>query len=176
MCFGRLPAAVDYVMPSVMDYVPGDPKPGLFVRDEGHGQCIVSLHSNEALEPPVDDPDSYVESVDGDFVERCAGRLLERFPDLDDLGLTEGWTGLYPVSPDGNAIVGPNPSRAGVIDAGGLGGVGIMLSPAIGRIVAEWIVFGEPRAVEGADVLLGDRFADRGRADASRRQDEAPTS
>lgn len=154
LCFGRLPEAVDYVLPSVVDAAFGDGEPGLFIRDAGDGQCVVGLHSDAALEPSA----AHAQRVDHDFGARCAERLLARFPGLAGIGLREGWAGLYPVSADGQAIVGPNVYRAGVIDAGGLGGVGIMLSPAIGRLAAEWIVFGEPRAVAGADALLQDRF------------------
>lgn len=158
VCLGRFPEPLDQPMPFVMDYVLGDPKPGLWLRDEGHGQFLAGLHSNEPLEPPVDDPDGYVKSVDGEFVEDVAMRLLERFSSVPELGLKEGWTGLYPTSPDGQVIVGPHPEAERVIVAAGLGGVGIMLSPVIGSLVADFAISGESTAVSEAGRLSPGRF------------------
>jgi sarcosine oxidase subunit beta len=63
-------------------------------------------------------------------------------------------------------IVGPFAGQPGVIAACGLGGVGVMLSPIVGRLAAEWIVHGEPRTIPGARVLSPDRFSrDRVAAD-----------
>jgi sarcosine oxidase subunit beta len=159
VCLGKFPAPLDHAMPFVMDYVPGDPEPGLWLRDEGHGQFLAGLHSNEPLEPPVDDPDRYVKTVDDEFVVDVASRLLERFASMPELGLRAGWTGLYPTSPDGQVMVGLHPRAEQVVVAAGLGGVGIMLSPAIGMMVAELAVTGTCTTVSDAGRLSPARFA-----------------
>ena len=59
---------------------------------------------------------------------------------------------------------GPWPTRpdrerrpANVMVVAGLGGVGIMLAPVLGRIAAEWIVQGHPTVVQDAERLLPGR-------------------
>lgn len=158
VCLGKFPAPLGHAMPFVMDYVPGNPEPGLWLRDEGHDQFLAGLHSNEPLEPPVEDPDRYVKTVDDEFVVDVASRLLERFASLPDLGLKAGWTGLYPTSPDGQVMVGLHPRAEQVVVAAGLGGVGIMLSPVIGTMVAELAVTGECTTVSDAGRLSPGRF------------------
>lgn len=158
VCLGKFPEPLGHPMPFVMDYVPGDPKPGLWLRDEGHDQFLAGLHSNEPLEPPVDDPDGYVKTVDDEFIEDVAVRLMERLASIPELGLKAGWTGLYPTSPDGQAMVGPHPEAERVIVAAGLGGVGIMLSPVLGSLVAEFAVDGDATAVSDVARLSPGRF------------------
>lgn len=159
VCLGKFPAPLGHAMPFVMDYVLGDPEPGLWLRDEGHGQFLAGLHSNEPLEPPVDDPNRYVKTVDDEFVIDVASRLLERFASLPELGLRAGWTGLYPTSPDGQAMVGLHHEAPQVVVAAGLGGVGIMLAPAVAMMVAELAVTGECTTVSDAGRLSPGRFA-----------------
>jgi sarcosine oxidase, subunit beta len=141
-----------YVMPSVMLYTPHTGDNGLYFRHERPGQMIAGLHSEEALEE-VGDPDRYARGADEEFLVGVAEKISDRLPSLADSSLAHGWSGLYPVSPDGVPQVGPHPADATVISAGGAGGSGIQLSPVLGELVADWIVHGEPRAVSGGDAL-----------------------
>ncbi len=151
----HLPHELSYTVPSVMDYTPGAGTPGLYFRHERPGQLIAGLHTEEALEP-VADPDRYAHGADPEFLEAVAEKLAARLPSLAAARLAHGWAGLYPVSPDGLPQVGPLPGHPGAILAGGAGGSGIQLSPAIGELVADWVLVGEPRAVAGAARLAPD--------------------
>jgi sarcosine oxidase subunit beta len=151
-----IPQKLDYLMPSVMDYIPHSGNNGLYFRHEREGQLIAGLHTEE-VQHGVPDPDSYARGADQEFLEVVAEKLLYRLPAFSEAGLGNGWAGLYPVSPDGMPQVGPNPGAETVISAGGAGGSGIQLSPVIGEMVAECIVDGEPKAVAGADRLLPGR-------------------
>ncbi|HEY3830066.1 MAG TPA: FAD-binding oxidoreductase [Solirubrobacteraceae bacterium] len=148
----HLPHELSYVMPSVTDYTPGSGKSGLYFRHERPGQLIAGLHTEEALEP-VEDPDRYARGVDPDLLELLAAELAARLPPLAAARLAHGWAGLYPVSPDGLPQVGPAAGNPSVILAGGAGGSGIQLSPALGELVADWILTGGPRAVTAAACL-----------------------
>jgi sarcosine oxidase, subunit beta len=152
----HLAQELSYIMPSVMDYTPHSGDTGLYFRHERPGQLIAGLHSEEALEE-VTNPDSYARSADAEFLEGVAEKITDRLPSLADSSLAHGWAGLYPVSPDGIPQVGPNPGRESVITAAGAGGSGIQLSPVIGELVADWIVHGEARAVDGGDRLAPGR-------------------
>jgi sarcosine oxidase subunit beta len=146
----HLPYELPYVMPSVMDYTPGSGERGLYFRHEGPGRLIAGLHGEEALDP-VADPDSYVRQADEEFLEELAGRLASRLPGLEASSLAGGWAGLYPASEGGRPLVGP--LEPGLIVAGGAGGAGIQLSPVLGELAADWVLYGEPRAVTGGREL-----------------------
>jgi sarcosine oxidase, subunit beta len=149
----HLPEPLGYVMPSVMDYTPGSGHSGLYFRHERPGQLVAGLHTEEALED-VADVDDYARSARPDFLEAVAELLSDRLPGLaDGAALAHGWAGLYPLSADGLPQVGPVPGNETVISAAGAGGSGIQLSPAIGELVADWILDGRPRAVAGAEAL-----------------------
>ena len=151
---GRSPG---YVMPCVMDYIPHSGEIGLYFRHERDGHLIGGLHSEEASENTFVDPENYGRSVDHDFMEGVAQKLSVRLPGFPDASLGGGWTGIYPVSPDGVPQAGPSPEDPRVMIAGGAGGSGIQLSPSLGRVVAEWTIDGSVSAFEGAEQLLPGR-------------------
>ncbi|MHB8629452.1 MAG: NAD(P)/FAD-dependent oxidoreductase [Aggregatilineales bacterium] len=144
----KLPRTLSYMMPEVMDYVPGSGLWGLYFRHETFDLLLGGLQTEEPLEPSVD-PDSYDRSIDFAYLGDLSERLHHRLPRLSGATVGRGWTGLYPTSPDGLPQVGPT-DRSKIIAACGVGGVGIQLSPIVGRLVAEWIVLGRVRTVEDA--------------------------
>jgi len=154
----HLPRRLDSLMPSVMDYIPASGELGLYFRHESPTSLIAGLHTEEALHDIVD-PDDYGRSGEQEFMHEVARRLAHRLPGLRGARLGGLWAGLYPVSPDGSPAVGPYRERPGVVAALGAGGSGLQSSPALGRLAAEWIVFGEPRCIAGAEALLPDRPA-----------------
>jgi glycine/D-amino acid oxidase-like deaminating enzyme len=152
----HLPRALEYVMPSVMDYIPASGDFGLYFRHESPEHLIAGLHTEEAIHDLVD-PDNFGRADEQDYMERVAERFGHRLPGLADARLGNVWAGLYPISPDGLPIVGPFEVRDGVFAVAGAGGSGLQQSPALGRLAAEWIVYGEPRSLGGAEVLRPER-------------------
>jgi sarcosine oxidase subunit beta len=148
----RLPAALGYVMPSVMDYVPASGGFGVYFRDEGPGRMVAGLHTEEVLHDIVD-PDAIGRDTAAEYMELVAERLAHRLPGLDDMRLGDVWAGIYPMRPDGKPVVGPHPALPSVVAVAGAGGSGLQSSPALGLIAAEWILDGEPRTIPGASVL-----------------------
>jgi sarcosine oxidase subunit beta len=67
--------------------------------------------------------------------------------------------GLYEMTPDKHALVGPVPQVEGLYLATGNSGHGVMHAPAIGRVVAEMIVDGAAQALDAAP-LRPSRFAE----------------
>jgi len=159
VCVGRFNRPLGYVMPSVMDYVVGSGAQGTYFRHEGSDQLIGGLHTNELLGQASENPESYRTSVDDTYVATVAEEWLRRLPGLGDMSLVRGWAGLYPMTPDAQAILGPYESDTTVLAAGGFGGLGIMLSPIAGKLIAEWIVDGQATSVAGADLFLPRRLA-----------------
>lgn len=152
----HLPRTLSYMMPEVMDYAPAEGRSGLYFRHETFDMFLGGLHSEEALQPVVD-PDEWFEGVEQSYLEQLAELLPHRLPSLANIRLGRGWAGLYPVSPDGRPQVGPCPGDATVIAACGVGGYGIQVSPIVGQLAAEWIVFGEARSLAEAGELLPGR-------------------
>jgi sarcosine oxidase subunit beta len=84
--------------------------------------------------------------VDERLVEDWLERLARRYPLAAEVGVERSWGGLYDMTPDAHPILGR--VADGVYAACGFSGHGFMQSPAVGRAVAEEILFGE----SGADL------------------------
>lgn len=146
-----------YVMPNVMDYVPGDAREGVYFRHESDAQLVAGIHSNDVHEGELEDPDSFARGGDDGFLETLGHLLARRLANVDDLAVESAWSGLYPMSGDGLPILGEMTSD-GVYACAGLGGVGINLSPVAGRLVAEAIVLGSPRSLSDPSRVLASRL------------------
>jgi sarcosine oxidase, subunit beta len=151
-----LPRKLEYMMPMVMDYVPGTGEEGLYFRHETFESMIAGLHTEDVLHDIVD-PDDYGRGDEHEFMNEVARRLVHRLPGLSATQLGNAWAGIYPISPDGQPAVGPYGDKPSVVAALGAGGSGLQSAPGIGRIVAEWIAFGESRTIGAATSLLPDR-------------------
>ena len=65
--------------------------------------------------------------------------LVRRVPGLEPLALIEGWAGLYAMTPDHNPLLGEHPAAPGFFLANGFSGHGLMIAPAIGKVLSELI-------------------------------------
>jgi sarcosine oxidase subunit beta len=68
------------------------------------------------------------------------------------------WAGLYEVTPDHHAVLGPVPGVAGLYLANGFSGHGVMHAPATGRLLADLIVDGRIKLLD-VSALSIERFA-----------------
>jgi glycine/D-amino acid oxidase-like deaminating enzyme len=84
--------------------------------------------------------------------------LARRIPALAKSRVIEAWCGLYEVTPDHNPVIGAHPALAGFHVAAGFSGHGLMMSPAIGRVVSEIIRTGRATSAD-VSPLAADRFA-----------------
>jgi sarcosine oxidase subunit beta len=133
-----------------------DMSSGFHFRPEGRGLLL-------AWNDPEESP-GFKLSVDPDFVEKILTRAVERVPAFVDLEVDsrKAWAGLYEMSPDHHAILGPAPEVEGLYYANGFSGHGVMHSPATGRILADLILKGGTDLID-AGALSVRRFAE-GRA------------
>ncbi|NNM70863.1 FAD-dependent oxidoreductase [Enterovirga aerilata] len=92
------------------------------------GQLLASLMDAELDEPGdcMSDDLRVAEIVD----------TVERLTTLEVRRVTRAWAGHRTFSPDGAPVIGPDPAIAGFVWAAGLGGAGVMSSPAVGDLVA----------------------------------------
>lgn len=84
--------------------------------------------------------------------------MVNRVPDLHDVIDVHGWAGLYEMTPDHNPVLGPHPGLSGLIFANGFSGHGLMMSPATGKVVSEFVRLGRSVTFD-VGIFAPDRFA-----------------
>jgi sarcosine oxidase subunit beta len=110
-----------------------------YMRREGKGLLLAG---------PQDAESSFNERVDFEAQEWTAARSLHRVPILKRARIARGWAGLYDISPDHHAIIGPFPEIEGFLCANGFSGHGFQHSPAVGILVAELVVEGQAKSLD----------------------------
>lgn len=152
----KLPEGVDYTVPMVQEYIPGDDV-AIYFRQDGPDSLICGEHTYSVVQDLGSaDADDYRKTIPWEVWESVAKRVSSRL-EIKKMGFEPGWTGLYPISADGDFIIGPYEHDSSIIAAGGLGGNGLTSGTTLGRVAAEWAVLGEPEMVSGTEVLLPDR-------------------
>ncbi len=133
-----------------------DMSTGWHFRPEGLGLLMAWAHPDQ--EP------GYRADFDPDFIEKILTHAAARVPVFAGLEVNPRrcWAGLYEMSPDHHAILGPSPDLRGFFFANGFSGHGVMHSPATGRILADLILNGETSLIDARDLNV-QRFAE-GRA------------
>jgi sarcosine oxidase subunit beta len=99
-----------------------------------------------------------------EFAVRTASTMLAKAPVLGQLRIVRQWAGMYDVTPDRKATVGPVAERPGFVQLNGDNGRGFLLGPVLGELVAEWLDTGaRPELLAPYDVA---RFAGVGASTA----------
>ncbi|HLA76235.1 MAG TPA: FAD-dependent oxidoreductase [Vicinamibacteria bacterium] len=76
-------------------------------------------------------------ATDAAASEMLAGKLSRYVKRLADLPIARSWAGLRTLTPDGGFVLGRDPQIAGFVWCAGLGGHGVTVGPAVGRLAAE---------------------------------------
>lgn len=133
-----------------------DMSTGFHFRREGKGILL-------AWNDP-DETSGFKTEFDPTFVEKILTRAASRVPVLAEAGVNprRAWAGLYEMTPDHHAIIGPAPNVEGLYFVNGFSGHGVMHSPASGRVTADLVLTGHSDLID-ANQLSVNRFAE-GRA------------
>jgi sarcosine oxidase subunit beta len=101
------------------------------------------------------------DSVDDQWVDAVVARAHARVPVLRTVPVDRAncWGGLYEVSPDKHAILGPTPGVPNLFLINGSSGHGVMHAPALGQLLSEMICDGRASALD-ATPLRPERFAE----------------
>jgi sarcosine oxidase subunit beta len=126
---------------------------GFHFRPEGLGLLL-------AWNDPEEKP-GFKTTFDSAFVEKILMCAVQRVPCFEDLQVNpvRGWAGLYEMTPDHHAILGPVPQVPGLFLANGFSGHGVMHSPATGKILADLILDGRSSLAD-THALGIERFAE----------------
>jgi sarcosine oxidase subunit beta len=92
----------------------------------------------------------YATTVDDGWIDAVEAMTRARVPMLAKARLDRGaaWAGLYEVSPDKHAILGPAAECPGLWLANGSSGHGVMHAPALGILLAEMIAEGAAKSLD----------------------------
>jgi len=129
-----------------------DMSTGFHFRREGKG---ILLAWNDPAETP-----GFKTEFDTTFVEKILTRAASRVPVLAEAGVNprRAWAGLYEMTPDHHAIIGPAPNVEGLFFVNGFSGHGVMHSPASGKIAADLILQGRSDLIDASQLSV-ERFA-----------------
>jgi len=85
-------------------------------------------------------PDPNILGIDrretSSFLPQISKRMIQLLPRLKNIKVRRMWRGLYPMTPDGNPIVGKVNEIEGYINAVGMCGQGFMLGPGLGELLS----------------------------------------
>lgn len=85
-------------------------------------------------------PDPNILGIDrretSSFLPQISKRMIQLLPRLRNIKVRRTWRGLYPMTPDGNPIVGKVNEVEGYINAVGMCGQGFMLGPGLGELIS----------------------------------------
>ena len=79
-----------------------------------------------------------------EFMPIMARRMVDLIPRFKNLTIRRLWRGLYPMTPDGVAVVGKPSSVEGLYLCIGMCGQGFMMGPGVGLNLANLIIKGKP--------------------------------
>jgi sarcosine oxidase, subunit beta len=129
-----------------------DMSTGFHFRREGKG---ILLAWNDPEETP-----GFKTDFDPGFVEKILTRAASRVPCLAEAEVNprRAWAGLYEMTPDHHAIIGPSQDVGGLYFVNGFSGHGVMHSPASGRVTADLILRGHSDLIDAAQLNIA-RFA-----------------
>ncbi|WAS97868.1 NAD(P)/FAD-dependent oxidoreductase [Nannocystis punicea] len=113
---------------------------GLYFSQSTRGELVTGISLPDA---PDGSDESLTLHSSLRFLTHLSATLTRLMPITAAMKVLRQWVGPYDVSPDGDAIVGPSPGHPDFIQVCGFTGHGFMMAPAVGRLLARWLVDGE---------------------------------
>ena len=147
--------ALDFELPQI-----NDNETGVYARQEGQGLLVGAYEKTCTHWALAGTPQDFGHELLPDDLERMAwnfDKTVELLPCLAEAGIKRVINGPMIFSPDLGPLIGPHPARRNYFCANGVM-AGFNQGAGIGRVLAEWIIQGEP----DIDVFCWDvaRFGD----------------
>jgi len=144
-----LPARLDYKFPMVLDRVHD-----ISFRHDTETDDHLLITRTIRDEPAGFNFDWEAEA----FQSQLAPLMRHYLPTCGEVQLQRGWAGHYAVTPDENPILGPHPDYPNLYMAVGFSGHGVMLAPASGKILSEFVRLQRSETLDAVPYRL-ERFA-----------------
>ena len=123
-------------------------KDSLLYYKEEVGGLVMGGYERNGIPWGVDGvPNDFISQLldeDFDHFQQLSDPAMERTPCLAEAGISRLVNGPEGFTPDGDAIMGPAPELDNVFVAVGFNAFGIAAGGGAGRMMAEWIIEGEP--------------------------------
>jgi len=151
-----------FLGPLVVDIRPGpEGKTSNFYFGQNHEGPIIFCYTPLNIFAGED------RSSTSEFMPIMAKRLVDLIPRLKNLTIRRLWRGLYPMTPDGVAVLGKSSNVHGLYLAIGMCGQGFMMGPGAAKNLASFISKGKPDIKkEIFDLLSPDRDFYSGKKEA----------
>ncbi len=122
-----------FLTPMVVDIRPAKGSSNFYFYQHSTGQIIF------CITPQPNIWGFSVEETSG-FLPMIASRMIEIMPRLKNIRVRRTWRGLYPMTPDGNPIVGWVNDVEGLLLAAGTCGQGFMLGPGLAELIDRMVL------------------------------------
>jgi 4-methylaminobutanoate oxidase (formaldehyde-forming) len=123
-------------------------KDSLLYYKEEVGGLVMGGYERNGIPWSIDGvPNDFISQLlesDFDHFQQLADPAMKRTPCLAEAGIKRLVNGPEGFTPDGDAILGPAPELDNVFVAVGFNAFGIAAAGGAGRMMAEWIIEGEP--------------------------------
>ena len=148
-----IPFQHQYLVTDAIEELPPDlptlrDKDGLLYYKEEVGGLVMGGYERDGLPWALDGiPEGFTQELlepDFDHFEPLSNAAVKRTPCLEAAGISRLVNGPEAFTPDGNCIMGPVPELENCFVAAGYNAFGIAAGGGAGRMLAEWIVEGEP--------------------------------
>ncbi|MFH0815898.1 MAG: FAD-binding oxidoreductase [Methanobacteriota archaeon] len=128
-----------FLGPLVVDIRPGpEGRTTNFYFGQVESGQVIFCYTPKPLFPGTD------RACTSEFMPIIARRMAGLIPRLKGLTIRRLWRGLYPMTPDGVAVMGKAPGVDGFYLAIGMCGQGFMMGPGVGSNMANLITKGKP--------------------------------
>ena len=129
----------EFLDPLVVDLREGpDGKTSNMYFGQNHEKAIIFCYTPNPLITGTD------RRATSNFLPAVAKRLVEIMPRFENLRIRRVWRGVYPMTPDGFAIVGKAPQIENLYLGVGMCGQGLMLGPGVALNLTSIITTGKP--------------------------------
>ena len=135
-----------------------------FITRKTAGKLLIGFSEPNAIawNPPGGIPDDFsfgeLPVPDG-HLDSLFEMLLERVPDIQDVGIRTLFNGPESYTPDGKYVLGNVPGCVNYFVAGGFNSTGIQSGPGAGKALADWIMQGSaPMDLADVDINRFDNF------------------
>jgi sarcosine oxidase subunit beta len=148
--FIRRPHDLGPSHPTVIDYINS-----MYFRPETGWLTLVGLEDENKI---GESPDGDIDHAKPGFVERAAGRICQRMPEMERGSLHSASGGYDGITPDQRAIIG-QAGPDGYYLSCGFSGTGFKIAPAVGACMSELILDGQSQTVDTSAFRL-QRFSE----------------
>lgn len=126
-------AVAPFLKPMIVDIRPAPGSSNFYFYQHYTGQIVFCITPSPQIW-------GFDQRETSDFLPMVAKRMIEVMPRLKNIRVRRTWRGLYPMTPDGNPLIGWAKEVEGFLLAVGMCGQGFMLGPGVGELLTRMVL------------------------------------